>query len=172
MNPPVDGLLVYSPLYRTFSYGPDHPLRPTRLYLTHTLMEACGLLNGPAVVQMEPVEGPSVRVGTGSRSELSIGCAMLDLVGPWSGNLANSGEPFPDAFRWGLGFGDNPIFAGVRDWSYLVCGGSLLALAEVAEGRAGVAFHTGGGFHHAHHDKAAGFCYVNDIAVAIARQVE
>jgi acetoin utilization protein AcuC len=68
--------------------------------------------------------------------------------------------------------GDNPIFAGVRDWSYLVCGGSLMALREVAAGRSKVAFHSGGGFHHAHHAKAAGFCYINDIAVAIAEQVE
>jgi len=47
-----------------------------------------------------------------------------------------------------------------------------MALREVAAGRSKVAFHTGGGFHHAHHAKASGFCYVNDIAVAIAEQVE
>ena len=31
MSKPSGGLLVYSPLYRTFSYGPDHPLRPVDL---------------------------------------------------------------------------------------------------------------------------------------------
>ncbi len=157
----VDGLLVYSPLYRTFSYGSDHPLRPTRLYLTHTLMGAYGLLDGPGVRLMEPVEV--------SREELLRvhSASYLDAL-----DLANSGENFPDSLTWGLGFGDNPIFPGVRDWSYLVCGGSLMALREVAAGRSDVAFHTGGGFHHAHHAKAAGFCYVNDIAVAISEQVE
>ena len=53
-----------------------------------------------------------------------------------------------------------------------MCGGSLLALSEVAEGKCSTAMHTGGGFHHAHHAKAAGFCYLNDLAVAIAHQVE
>jgi acetoin utilization protein AcuC len=87
-------------------------------------------------------------------------------------DMANSGENFPGSLTWGLGFSDNPVFAGVRDWAYLVCGGSLMALREVVAGRSGIAFHTGGGFHHAHHAKAAGFCYANDIAVAISEQVE
>lgn len=33
----------------------------------------------------------------------------------------------------------------------------------------GLGFHVGGGLHHAFADHAEGFCYVNDIAVAIAR---
>jgi len=155
------GLLVYSPLYRTFSYGADHPLRPTRLYLANTLMEAYGLMNGPGVRRIEPEEASRealLRVHSAS---------YLDAL-----DMANSGENFPDSLIWGLGFEDNPIFAGVRDWSYLVCGGSLMSLREVAEGRSGVAFHTGGGFHHAHQAKAAGFCYLNDIAVAISEQLE
>jgi len=156
-----DGVLVYSPLYRTFSYGPEHPLRPTRLYLTHTLMEAYGLLEGAGVGQMEPDQA--------SRDQLlSVhSAAYLDAL-----DMANSGENFPHSLTWGLGFGDNPIFAGVRDWSYLVCGGTLTAMREVAAGRSRIAFHPGGGFHHAHHAKAAGFCYVNDIAVAISDQVQ
>ena len=160
MKEHVDGLLVYSPLYRTFSYGPDHPLRPTRLYLTHTLMEAYDLLDGSGLRQMEPLEA--------TREDLLQvhSASYLDAL-----DLANSGESFPDSLTWGLGFGDNPIFAGVRDWSYLACGGSLMALREVVAGRSKVAFHTGGGFHHAHHGKAAGFCYVNDIAVAVSEQV-
>jgi acetoin utilization protein AcuC len=160
MTASTDALLVYSPLYRTFSYGPEHPLRPTRLYLTDTLMKAYGLLEGPGVRQLEPLEATRedvLRVHSAS---------YLDAL-----DLANSGENFPGSLTWGLGFGDNPIFAGVRDWSYLLCGGSLMALREVAAGRSKVAFHTGGGFHHAHHAKAAGFCYINDIAVAISEQV-
>ncbi len=161
MPGPLDALLVYSPRYRTFSYGPEHPLRTTRLYLTDILMEACGLLNGPGVKRMEPREA--------DREELLQvhSPSYLDAL-----DMANSGENFPGALTWGLGFGDNPVFAGVRDWSYLICGGTLMALREVAAGRTGVAFHTGGGFHHAHHAKAAGFCYLNDIAVAIAEQVK
>jgi len=161
MSGPANALLVYSPLYRTFSYGPDHPLRPTRLHLTKTLMKSCRLLDGAGIRQMEPT--PAARADL-LRVHSAAYLGALDL--------ANSGENFPDSLAWGLGFGDNPIFPGVRDWSYLVCGGSLLAMRDVSEGRSHTAFHFGGGFHHAHYAKAAGFCYINDIAVAIAEQVE
>ena len=157
----TDGILIYSPLYRTFSYGPDHPLRPTRLHLTDTLMDGYGLFAGPAVRKSEPREA--------SRAELQRVHSKfyLDAL-----ELANVGEIFPGALSWGLGTDDNPVFEGVRDWSYLVCGGTLMALREVVEGRTKFAFHTGGGLHHGHHARAAGFCYVNDIAVAIAEQME
>jgi acetoin utilization protein AcuC len=124
-------------------------------------MKAYGLLDGPGVRQLEPEEA--------LREELLRvhSASYLDAL-----DMANSGENFPGSLTWGLGFGDNPIFAGVRDWAYLVCGGSLVALREVVAGRSGIAFHTGGGFHHAHHAKAAGFCYANDIAVAISEQVK
>jgi acetoin utilization protein AcuC len=157
----MDHLLVYSPLYRTFSYGADHPLRPTRLYLTHFLMNSFDLLEGPGIRVLQPKvaeEEELLHVHTAEYIEAL--------------QRANSGEHFPSAFNWGLGFGDNPIFPGVWDWSRLVAGGTLLALEEVAEGRSSVAFHTGGGFHHAHRSRAAGFCYLNDLAIAIARQIE
>ncbi|MGD8353253.1 MAG: acetoin utilization protein AcuC [Pseudomonadota bacterium] len=160
MKPENTALLVYTPLYRTFSYGPDHPLRPTRLHLAYTLMEAEGLLDGPGVRRMEPEEATYEDL---HRVHSKFYLETLER--------ANSGEHFPNAYQWGL-TGDNPIFAGVKDWSYLVCGGTLLALREVVEGRARVSFHMGGGFHHAHHARAAGFCYLNDIAVAIAEQME
>ncbi len=156
----ADGLLVYSPLYRTFCYGADHPLRPTRLYLNHVLLEACGLLNRPGVRQLEPVPATVeelLRVHS---------AAYLEAL-----EKADGGEFFHGAFTWGLGTADNPIFPGVLECSRLICGGSLLALREVAAGRADVAFHTGGGYHHAHRARAAGFCYLNDCAVAIAEQV-
>lgn len=47
----------------------------------------------------------------------------------------------------------------------LACGGTLRAAREAL--RAGAAVHLGGGFHHAYPDHAEGFCYLNDLAVAI-----
>ena len=124
-------------------------------------MEVYGLLESPHIRQVEPLPA--------TRSQLLKvhSPSYLDAL-----EKANEGEHFPGALKWGLGFGDNPIFSGVYDWNLLVCGGSMLALAEVAEGKCNSAMHTGGGFHHAHYAKAAGFCYLNDLAVAIAQQVE
>ncbi len=47
----------------------------------------------------------------------------------------------------------------------LASGGSILAARRALEH--GGAYHCGGGFHHAFADHAEGFCYLNDIAVAI-----
>lgn len=46
-------------------------------------------------------------------------------------------------------------------------GGTLEAGRQALEGMTCV--HIGGGFHHAYPDHAEGFCYLNDVAVAIAR---
>ncbi|UCF30690.1 MAG: acetoin utilization protein AcuC [bacterium] len=157
----MSSLLVYSPKYRDYSYGPFHPLRPTRLHLTHVLMEKYGLLNGPAVSVSEP--SPADRRDL-LRVHAEEYLTALERV--------NGGRSFHGALRYGLGHGDNPVFEGVNDWSRLVCGGTLEAVRAVAGGRALASFHTGGGFHHAHRSRAAGFCYLNDAAVAIAEQVE
>jgi acetoin utilization deacetylase AcuC-like enzyme len=47
----------------------------------------------------------------------------------------------------------------------LAAGGTLLAAREARERGMGV--NLGGGFHHAFPDRAEGFCYLNDLAVAI-----
>lgn len=46
----------------------------------------------------------------------------------------------------------------------LACGGTILAARIALEQR--WAAHVGGGFHHAFADRAEGFCYLNDLAVA------
>ena len=48
----------------------------------------------------------------------------------------------------------------------LAAGGTVLAAREAVE-RRGFGIHIGGGFHHTFEDHAEGFCYVNDIAVAV-----
>jgi len=49
----------------------------------------------------------------------------------------------------------------------LAAGGTLLAARRAL--RSGLAANLGGGFHHAFADRAEGFCYINDLAVALRR---
>jgi len=49
----------------------------------------------------------------------------------------------------------------------LAAGGTTLAARMALEGRQPMVPHLGGGFHHAFAGHAEGFCYINDIAVAI-----
>jgi acetoin utilization protein AcuC len=72
----------------------------------------------------------------------------------------------------GLGTDDNPIFFGMHEAASLICGGSIRAAREIAEGRADRAVNLAGGLHHAMPGRAAGFCVYNDCAVAIAWLLE
>ncbi len=49
----------------------------------------------------------------------------------------------------------------------LAAGGSIEGARIALTEPAGLCVHLGGGFHHAFADRAEGFCYINDIAVAI-----
>ena len=62
-----------------------------------------------------------------------------------------------------------PISPEIVRWFKLSCGGTILAARAALE--QGWGAHLGGGFHHAFADKAEGFCYLNDLAVA-ARAVQ
>jgi acetoin utilization deacetylase AcuC-like enzyme len=58
-----------------------------------------------------------------------------------------------------------PLTPGIVRAYVLAAGGTTLAARQALQHGAGV--HLGGGFHHAFADLASGFCYINDLAVAI-----
>ncbi len=58
-----------------------------------------------------------------------------------------------------------PITAEIRDAYLLAAGGTVRAARSALED--GSSMHLGGGYHHAMADHAEGFCYLNDIAIAI-----
>lgn len=58
-----------------------------------------------------------------------------------------------------------PISKEIVDLFILAAGGTILASRKALE--KGWAVHLCGGFHHAFADKAEGFCYINDLAVAV-----
>ncbi|MEO0079655.1 MAG: histone deacetylase [candidate division WOR-3 bacterium] len=60
-----------------------------------------------------------------------------------------------------------PLTWEIIQASLLHASGTVLACKLALED--GIAMHIGGGFHHAFSDHGEGFCYVNDIAVAIRR---
>lgn len=62
-------------------------------------------------------------------------------------------------------YSELPLTRAIVEMFVLACGGTILA-AELAL-RDGAAVHIGGGFHHAFAERAEGFCYLNDLAVAV-----
>lgn len=54
-------------------------------------------------------------------------------------------------------------------FSRLTVGGTILTLFQALKD--GLAFHIGGGFHHAFSDHGEGFCLLNDVAVAVEKAI-
>jgi acetoin utilization protein AcuC len=148
---------IYSDDFAKYDYGPGHPLKPFRLKLTHDLIEAYGLLSlrDVRVVGAKPaVEDDLLLYHTADYIEIL--------------KAADSGIEVPGGERYGLGFGDNPVFEGVFEWSRLVTGASLQAAELVDSGEVPIAFNISGGLHHALASRASGFCYMNDPVIVIS----
>lgn len=172
----MDVLVPYSHEIALYDLGKQHPLKPERFTLAVELMEAYGILSREP---QEPAEdsppvaasdagGPAVaRVVEPDRItrddlELVHDPEYVDTV------MRASSDPSHFVPQRGLGPGDTPAVAGIHDASLLVCGATARAVRSVLEGEALRTFSVAGGLHHAHRDRAAGFCVYNDPAVAIS----
>ncbi len=67
--------------------------------------------------------------------------------------------------RFNIGVNGNPIHPGMFERLATAAGGSLLAARLIGDG--GVVFNPAGGTHHGRPGRASGFCYFNDIVLAI-----
>jgi len=71
------------------------------------------------------------------------------------------------SFGWGYLTPDTPVSPDILEKSILAAGGTTLTARLALE--CGAALHLSGGFHHAFADHGEGFCYLNDVAIAIRR---
>lgn len=147
---------LYSEKFGSFFYGPEHPMRPVRLKLTYELMKELKL---DALPDSEIV---IARQATESELLLFHSLEYIRVL-----KEANTGIIPVAGSAHGLGFGDNPVFNGVYEWSLYSTGASVQAAELVLSGKAKTAFNIAGGLHHAMPNRASGFCYINDAAVAI-----
>lgn len=147
---------IYSEKFGSYIYGRNHPMRPVRLSLTYELIKELGLDNLPGSAIIEARGALEAEIGLFHTPE------YIKVL-----KEANTGIIPVNGAGHGLGFGDNPVFHGVYEWSSRCTGASLQAAELVANGKADIAFNISGGLHHAMPNRASGFCYINDPAVAI-----
>ena len=143
--------LIWDEKFLDYNLGPEHPLRPIRVKLTYDLIRSKGIL------QQESVEVVKPRLATREEILLFHENDYVRLVEEYS----KKGSGLLDA-------GDTPAFKGCYEATSLVVGASIVAADEVLSGRLSHAFNPSGGLHHAHPERASGFCIFNDPAVVIA----
>jgi acetoin utilization protein AcuC len=142
---------VYSDDFLKYDFGPSHPLTPIRLKLTYELSRAKGLIDDQNITVLPP------HVATEEELRLFHTEEYISLVK----QLSKSGHGLLD-------LGDTPAFKGVYEASAMTVGATLDAVDAVMNGQADHGMNISGGLHHAHEDRASGFCVFNDPAVAIA----
>ena len=62
---------------------------------------------------------------------------------------------------------DCPVFDGLYEFCQLSGGGSVAGAVKLNKQQTDIAINWAGGLHHAKKSEASGFCYVNDIVLAI-----
>lgn len=149
--------LVWDPAFTNYRFRPDHPFNPRRLELAVSLIEELGLLDGDAFRLEVPRQASDPELLRVHTPEYIEAVKQLSLRGARD-----------DTGRWGLGTEDNPVFPQMHEITATVVGGTLRAAELVMSGDVQRAFAIAGGLHHAHRDRASGFCVYNDLGAAIA----
>jgi acetoin utilization protein AcuC len=147
---------VYSEEMGRFEFGPDHPFKPERATKTYDLCTRYGVLNYPWMRVVEPRSIDERLLTLFHEPE------YLALL-----KEASQGKVSLEMLERGLGTADTPIIQGIYEWSVRAAGGTYSSLKDILAGRAQVAFNPLGGFHHARPGNAEGFCYINDIVIAL-----
>ena len=149
-------IFYYSHELARYDFGPDHPFKPERAEKTLDLCRRYGVFDLPhmAVKNPPPLEYEELLL---AHSEEYL--QALRRVG--------QGEIFPEMLTYGIGTEDNPPLRGIYDWSLRCAGATRDGIVEILNNGIDIAFNPLGGFHHALRAQASGFCYINDIVVAI-----
>jgi acetoin utilization protein AcuC len=151
-------VLVYGDALMKHQLSDEHPLQPIRVKLAVELIRSTGLIEHSHLVPPRPA--------TIGELELVHSPEYVDLVRKLS-DPEQRRQVSPHAIdSAGFASADNPISDALHDGTAVVVGASLVAAEAIQNGAALHAFSPSGGLHHAHRDRASGFCTYNDAAIA------
>ncbi len=156
----MQAIFVYSPDFLRYDLGPEHPLKAARYQQTYELLKAYQVFR----------EGVSVVEPRWATEEEVLWVHTPEYVEVLK--RLEAGETLPLLYHYGLGTGDNPIFPELWTASLIYTGASLTAAELILERKTQRADNISGGLHHALPNKASGFCYLNDPAIAIVRLLQ
>ncbi|KAL1410193.1 histone deacetylase [Vanrija albida] len=139
-----------------YHYGERHPMRPHRLELTNNLVLGYGIHEKMAMYNPRPATEEELR-----EFHDADYVDFLKRVTP-----ANAPKLTKDYSMYNIG-DDCPVFHELFKFCEQYAGASLAAARKLANESTDIAINWSGGLHHAKKGEASGFCYVNDIVLAI-----
>ncbi len=151
----------YNPELERIRWPENFPFRGERPTMAREILFGMGLLVGPGLVEMSAPAAGLADLETFHQHE------YLEVL-----QQADAGH-FDPAWLWaGLGRDDTPVFPGMFAYAALACGATLAAADNLRRGELAAAFNPAGGFHHARANRAAGFCYLNDLVLGCRKLAE
>ncbi|MHC4981566.1 MAG: acetoin utilization protein AcuC [Planctomycetota bacterium] len=148
-----NAVFIHSAELEKYHYPPDSPFKTERAALTCRMLTSMGLLSDQDMLSPQSAGRETLEKFHTPR--------YLDAM-----LKAERGELGVEGLHMGLGSEDCPVFVGMYDYASLACGATLAGVEIILAGKATDAFNPSGGYHHAGPEKAAGFCYVNDVVLA------
>lgn len=139
-----------------YYYGQGHPMKPHRIRMTHNLVLNYGLYRKMEIYRPHKAAQEDM---TKFHSDEYI--RFLKNIRPDNINEYNK---LMSRFNVGE---DCPVFDGLYEFCSISAGGSVAGAIKLNKQATDIAVNWGGGLHHAKKSEASGFCYVNDIVLAI-----
>uniref|UniRef100_A0A7N0VJD9 histone deacetylase n=1 Tax=Kalanchoe fedtschenkoi TaxID=63787 RepID=A0A7N0VJD9_KALFE len=150
-------MYFYHPDVGTYYYGCGHPMKPPRISMVHALLKEYELLK-----HMECITPPLAKEKVLLEFHTDDYVQFLKVVTPETQH-----EMLKELRRFNVGVFDCPVFNGLYDFCRTYTGGSVCGASKLNDKLCDIAINWAGGLHHAKKYEASGFCYVNDIVLAI-----
>lgn len=148
-------VFIYSPKLEEYHYPADCPFNTSRAGKTRRVLNSMGLLSGSGRSEIPPL--PADRIVLKKFHSARYLHAL---------KTASKGRWGIEALNMGIGTGDCPVFDGLYEYAVLATGATVVGADLIGSNEVDIAFNPSGGFHHAYPERAAGFCYINDVALA------
>ncbi|CAF3413140.1 unnamed protein product [Rotaria sp. Silwood1] len=139
-----------------YYYGQGHPMKPHRIRMAHNLILNYGLYRKMEVYRPHKAVAEEM-----TRFHSDEYVKFIQNVRP--DNIMEFNKQMQ---RFNVGE-DCPVFEGVYEFCQISAGGSLAGAVKLNRKLTDIAINWAGGLHHAKKSEASGFCYINDIVLAI-----
>jgi len=150
--------LVYGDELMKHHLSDEHPLKPIRVKLAVDLIRSTGLIEHAHLLPP--------RRATIKELELVHSPHYVELVRKLSDPHERKHVPPDEIEAAGFASPDNPVSDELHEGTSLVVGATMVAAQAIESGAALHAFSPSGGLHHAHRNRASGFCTYDDPAIA------
>jgi acetoin utilization protein AcuC len=147
-------VFIGSEIYRGSSYGAKHPLRVPRVSTVMDLARSLGWLPAGRFRTSPKAKPAALHLWHTPEYITALQAAEA------SGTVSNASRD-----RFQIGTLSNPVYPEMFSRPATGAGGIMLAAELLREG--GTVYVPGGGTHHGLSDRANGFCYLNDLVLAM-----